>query len=181
MVSKIITVRYFTSNSSIQKLKKNNNIINYSISSFLVDFNKNEKFNENIFLECSRSFYSNQTNYCQYNWISQNSTEQVVPNYANTRDQLPNNQQTEIYHKEEILGYSKTETTIRTSEGNISSQNSDRAPNTKRSSYSVEELLKKDETPDSSKIHNLFYSIPPCGLLLDKSCTCNLRFIPEKI
>ncbi len=54
----------------------------------------------------------------------------------------------------------------------------DTRPRPKKNSYSVEELLKKD-VPEYTKIPNLLYAMPPCGLLLDKSCTCNLKFVSE--
>lgn len=51
-------------------------------------------------------------------------------------------------------------------------------PTKKKNPYSIEELLKK--TPDTkipkipSTIQTLFFAYPPCGLLIDKGCTCKL-------
>ncbi|KAL1129606.1 hypothetical protein AAG570_012551, partial [Ranatra chinensis] len=46
----------------------------------------------------------------------------------------------------------------------------------KRNPYSIDELLKKSPTkrPHATPIHNLLLN-QPCGLLLDKTCTCNLN------
>lgn len=133
----------------------------------------------NVFLECSRSYYSNQTNLCQYNWISNNG-EPILQNYPSP-EQLPLNQTTDN-PQTKFVEFAKNEVSLQILEKSASTQNTTRgATNTKKSSYSVEELLKKDDTTETSKIHSLFYSIPPCGLLLDKNCTCNLKFISENI
>lgn len=51
-------------------------------------------------------------------------------------------------------------------------------PPKKKNPYSIDELLKK--TPDTKRpkipsgIQTLFFAYPPCGLLVDRGCTCNL-------
>ncbi|XP_065207663.1 paired box protein Pax-6-like [Planococcus citri] len=168
-----------TNNPSVNKMLRNSqNTRN--------NYDKNmEKLNtdlqSNIYLERSRSYYANQTNICQYNWIS-NSTEHIQPNYTIQEQQLPY-RQVDTHQKDDFFESTtkRDSLTLQISEKPPPHESVSRnASNMKKSSYSVEELLKKDDNAESSKIHSLFYSIPPCGLLLDKSCTCNLRFISEK-
>lgn len=55
----------------------------------------------------------------------------------------------------------------------------------KKNPYSIEEILKKKEDTSGdyhaktsgAEIQSLFFSLPPCGLLMDKSCTCSLKTI----
>lgn len=132
------------------------------------DYNRNlddinTELQNNLFLECSRAFYnnSNDVRYVNWNVKSTSSCErdqhQLPFAYGN------------IYRLEKHAGGSGMPCSTMRSSSN--------AP--KKNSYTVEELLKKDDMPEYSKMENLFFSMPPCGLLIDQSCTCNLKFISE--
>lgn len=115
----------------------------------------------NVFFECSRAFYVNQTPN-HYNWSNQLS--------PSLEHQLPAVKRT---HSNETARGAVLDDVI-------SSRHAGTKANIKKSSYSVEELLKKD-VPEYTKIPNLLYTMPPCGLLIDKSCTCNLKFVTENL
>lgn len=112
-------------------------------------------------MECSRAFYVNQ-NPNHYNWSNQLS--------PSPEHQLPVLKRT--HSNENSRGAVSLDV--------VPSGHTETRANTKKSSYSVEELLKKD-VPEYTKIPNLLYAMPPCGLLIDKTCTCNLKFVTENL
>ncbi|XKL64113.1 hypothetical protein PGB90_004199 [Kerria lacca] len=121
--------------------------------------NTNLETQNQLFLEYSRSFYINQ-NLCQYNC---NPVKQ---------DYFPLKQIIDIVETHSEKNHIYLDQNY--------DQNNFPIMHSKKNSYSVEELLKKD-VPEYTRIPNLLYTMPPCGLLIDKACTCNLKFVSENI